>query len=114
MRAGIPLPLHQEVSRRIVMKDKTRFAIALFAICLLGFALLACEFSIGRGEPSIEAAVMTRGLDADYEPVETTNVFDPTEVFYCSVKVTDLEEDSEVVARWFLGKLHLAPVGAGR
>jgi len=85
------------------MKDRTRFAIALFAICLLGFALLACEFSIGGGEPSVEAAVMARSLNADYEPVETTNVFGPTEVFYCSVKVTDLEEDSEVTARWFFG-----------
>jgi hypothetical protein len=85
------------------MKDRTRFAIALFAICLLGFALLACEFSIGGGEPSVEAAVMARSLDADYEPVETTNVFDPTDVFYCSVRVTDLEEDSVVTVRWFFG-----------
>jgi hypothetical protein len=100
---GFPCPLHQEVSRRRLMKDRTRFAVALFAICLLGFTLLACEFSIGGGEPSVEAAVMARSLDADYEPVETTNVFDPTEVFYCSVKVTDLEEGSEVTARWFFG-----------
>jgi TolB protein len=85
------------------MKDRTRFAIALFAICLLGFALLACEFSIGGGEPSVEAAVMARSLDADYKPIETTNVFDPTDVFYCSVQVTDLEEGSEVMARWFFG-----------
>jgi hypothetical protein len=85
------------------MKDRTRFAIALFAICLLGFALLACEFSIGGGEPSVETAVMARSLDADYEPVETTDVFDPTDTFYCSVKVTDLEEGSEVTARWFFG-----------
>ncbi len=85
------------------MKNRTRFAIALFAICLLGFALLACEFSIGGGEPSVETAVMARSLDADYKPVETTNVFGPTDVFYCSVKVADLEEDSEVTARWFFG-----------
>lgn len=85
------------------MKDRTRFAIALFAICLLGFALLACEFSIGGGEPSVETAVMARSLNADYEPVEMTNVFDPTDTFYCSVKVTDLEKGSEVTARWFFG-----------
>jgi len=85
------------------MKDRTRFAIALFAICLLGFALLACEFSIGGGEPSVEAAVMAGSLDANYEPVETTNVFGPTDIFYCSVEVADLEKDSEVTARWFLG-----------
>ena len=85
------------------MKDKTRFAIALFAICLLGFTLLACEFSIGGGEPSVETVVMARSLGANYEPVETTNVFDPMDVFYCSVKVADLEEDSEVMARWFFG-----------
>jgi hypothetical protein len=85
------------------MKDKTRFAIALFAICLLGFTLLACEFSIGGGEPSVETVVMARSLGANYEPVETTNVFGPTDVFYCSVKVADLEEDSEVMARWFSG-----------
>ncbi len=85
------------------MKDKTRFAIALFAICLLGFAFLACEFSIGGGEPSVESAVMARSLNADYEPIEMTSVFDPTDIFYCSVEVTDLEEDSEVTARWFFG-----------
>jgi hypothetical protein len=85
------------------MKDKTRFAIALFAICLLGFTLLACEFSIGGGEPSVETVVMARSLSANYEPVETTNVFGPTDVFYCSVKVADLEEDSQVMARWFSG-----------
>jgi hypothetical protein len=85
------------------MKSRTRFVIALFAICLLGFALLACEFSIGGGEPSVETAVMARSLDTDYEPVETTNVFGPTDIFYCSVKVTDLEEGSEVTARWFFG-----------
>jgi TolB protein len=85
------------------MKDRTRFFIALFAICLLGFALLACEFSIGGGEPSVETTVMARSLDTDYEPVETTNVFDPTDTFYCSVKVTDLEEGSQVTARWFFG-----------
>ena len=85
------------------MKDRTRFAIALFAICLLGFALLACEFSIGGGEPSVEAAVMAGSLDANYEPVDMTNVFDPTDTFYCSVKVTDLEGGSEVTARWFFG-----------
>lgn len=85
------------------MKDRTRFAIALFAICLLGFALLACEFSIGGGEPSVETAVMARSLDANYEPIETTNVFGPTDTFYCSVKVTDLEEGSEITAKWFFG-----------
>ncbi len=86
------------------MENKTRFAIALFAICVLSFALLACEFSIGGGgEPSIEAAVMARSLDANYEPVEATNVFGPTDVFYCSVKVTDLEKGSEVTAKWFFG-----------
>lgn len=85
------------------MKDRTRFTIALFAICLLAFALLACQFSIGGGEPSVETAVMARSLDANYEPVEMTNVFDPTDVFYCSVKVTDLEKGSEVTARWFFG-----------
>jgi hypothetical protein len=85
------------------MKDRTRFAIALFAICLLGFALLACEFSFGGGEPSVETAVMARSLDADYEPVEATGAFDPTDTFYCSVKVTDLEEGSEVMAQWFFG-----------
>jgi len=83
--------------------NRTRFAIALFAIGLLGFALLACEFSIGGGEPSVETAVMARSLDANYEPVETTNVFGPTDTFYCSVKVTDLEEGSEVTAKWFFG-----------
>jgi len=85
------------------MKDRTRFVIALFAICLLGFALLACEFSIGGGEPNVETAVMAKSLDTDYEPVETTNVFGPTDIFYCSVKVTDLEEGSEVTAMWFFG-----------
>jgi Tol biopolymer transport system component len=85
------------------MKNRTRFAVALFALCLLGFALMACEFSVGGGEPSVETAVMARSLDADYEPVETTNVFDPADTFYCSVKVTDLEKDSEVTAKWFFG-----------
>lgn len=85
------------------MKNRTRFAVALFAICLLGFTLLACEFKIGGGEPKVEAAVMARSLNADYEPVETSNVFGPTDTFYCSVKVTDLKKGSEVMARWFFG-----------
>lgn len=85
------------------MKDRTRFAIALFAIGLLGFALLACEFSVGGGEPRVETAVMARSLDADSRPAEMTSAFGPTDIFYCSVSVADLEEGSQVMARWFFG-----------
>jgi len=85
------------------MENKTRFTIAFLALCLLGFTLLACEFSIGGGEPKVETAVMARSLDPNYQPVEPTSVFGPTDTFYCSVKVTDLEKGSNVTAKWFFG-----------
>jgi len=73
----------------------------LIALAFWILAVISCSIG-GGGPPSVEKAVMATGLDADYKAVEATSTYTPTQTFYLSVKVSNLEKGSVVKAEWFL------------
>lgn len=90
------------------MRGRVSWLNALFALTSLSVFLLACDLP-GIGQmaapppPSVDEVVMARRLDEGQKPIEATEAFAPTNVFYCSVRVSNLRPGSQVTARWFYG-----------
>lgn len=50
---------------------------------------------------SLSEATMCKSVDAQSRPVDKTDVFSPTDpIIYCSVKVSNAPDDTEVKAQW--------------
>lgn len=88
------------------MRSKASWLIAIFALIVLGIFLLACDLP-GLGPapppPSVDAVVTARRLDEWQKPAEATETFEPTDIFYCSVQVSNLQPGTNVTARWLHG-----------
>ena len=87
---------------------KRRLQFKTLAFLLLSLALLATPaFGFGlspaSAAPTVDDVVMTKALSQDQQPLEPTLVFDQTDTFYASVKVSDLQAGSQVAARWYWG-----------
>ena len=85
-------------------------AIMVLMVGLLVVQMLACNFDFkigGQGEPSIHSVTLARRLDDRQRPVEPTTVFEPTDAFFCSVEVANLETGSQVTAKWFYDEENL-------
>ncbi len=89
------------------MRSRIWWLSAILALALLGVFLLACDLPGVRQaavpSPSLDEVVTARRLDEWQKPTEATETFAPTDVFYCSVRASNLEAGSQVTARWFYG-----------
>lgn len=45
-------------------------------------------------------AVTSRRVDSSYAPTDVTSRFSPADTFYCAVRVSGVEPDTAIVARW--------------
>jgi len=48
-------------------------------------------------------AVTSRQVGGDYVPLDITSQFSPSETFYCVLQVADVENETQIVARWHFG-----------
>jgi hypothetical protein len=87
--------------RRVKVKK-----IAVPVLLLAMLPILACEFglNVGSGEARLEQAVPCRDVTDDYEPIDPTSVFSPTDDLYVSVHYFNLQEGQEIRFVWFQGE----------
>jgi len=83
--------------------------VLILTLLVLAAACQGTATSVPGGSPShvprleILDAVTSRGVGGDYAPLDVTSQFSPTDTFYCALRVTDAEQDTEIVARWYFG-----------
>jgi len=51
----------------------------------------------------LKAAVICRSMDEDYNPVDPTDVYGPTDPFNCSVEVKNLPPGTRANGKWYFG-----------
>lgn len=92
----------------MVIRDKS-LGHVLLTILLLGamviplwpVAVHASQPGAPVTAPGVTDVVLAKKLDAGQRPIETTESFGPTDVFYCSVLVANALVGTEVSAKWY-------------
>jgi len=75
--------------------------ILVMALLLAAVSLIGCGGEVSFTTASLSEATMTTGVDADFRPLNVTNTFaTDTPVIYCSVKLSNAPDDTEIKADW--------------
>ena len=83
--------------------------ILVVALLLSSVSMIGCAGEVGFTTASLSEATMTTGVDADFRPLNVTNTFAPdTPVIYCSVKLSNAPDDTEIRSDWIYIKGELA------
>ncbi len=88
--------------------QKYHYSYVIIAMLLL--ASLACNFSLGGGEPSLNAVTTCASVTDGQECVGEKSEFEATETVYASVAVENLSSEDTVTARWINGEIELFKV----
>ena len=79
-------------------------SIALLVACRAAVMPTPVEVTPPKPPLTILKAVTSRRVDSNYAPTDVTSRFLPREIFYCSILVADVEQDSTIVTRWYFGE----------
>ena len=84
------------------MKRPFAYACLLFLATVVGFTpLVGCDGEVSFTTASLSAATMAKGTDSDSQPVGPTDQFEiDTPEIFCSVKLSNAPNDTEVLSEW--------------
>ncbi|MBN1152709.1 MAG: hypothetical protein JXA58_05800 [Dehalococcoidia bacterium] len=78
-----------------------RAMLVLLAACLMGASLAGCGGEVSFTTASLSEATMCLGVDGDSKPLNPTDEFSVnTPEIFCSVKLSNAPDDTEVLAEW--------------
>jgi hypothetical protein len=75
--------------------------VALAIAAMLLGSLVGCECAASYSSAYLSEATMCKSVDAQNRPVDKTDIFSPADpIIYCSVKLSNAPDDTEVKAQW--------------
>lgn len=80
---------------------KMAYLFLIVLLLTLGLLATACSGEVSFTTAKLSEGTMALGIDDDTKPVNPTNVFSPeTEEIFCSVKLSNAPQDTEVNSKW--------------
>lgn len=77
--------------------------VALAIAAMLLGSLVGCECGASYSSAYLSEATMCKSVDAQNRPVDKTDIFSPADpIIYCSVKLSNAPDDTEVKAVWII------------
>ena len=82
------------------MKNTTRFLLVVLLLAIVALAA-GCSGEVSFTTAKLSEGTMALGIDDDTKPVNPTTVFSPeAEEIFCSVKLSNSPQDTEVNSTW--------------
>ncbi|MBN1310162.1 MAG: hypothetical protein JXB30_02005 [Anaerolineae bacterium] len=81
-------------------RRKYIWSIVRSVLMLIAMVALGVTFAVGNRSLQVLDVVPATALYDNYQPVEATDVFEPDDVFFVSVRMNDFRPDMELAARW--------------
>jgi hypothetical protein len=89
---------------RSVLRARSRrsplYGIVISLIVLA--ALIALALTMSGGDPQVTHITTASALDDGFDPVSTTDTFQPRDTFFVSVNINNYRSDQDIRARWRL------------
>jgi hypothetical protein len=83
------------------MTGKSASILALAIAAMLLGSLVGCECETSYSSAYLSEATMCKNVDEENRPVDKTDVFSASDpIIYCSVKLSNAPDDTEVKAVW--------------